>query len=220
MLSLGDRMALSILTKPIRTGSELSDTSTSLLRGLAFLSFYSVAGLLLGIFADQVSRVRLVCTGLIVWYLATCACGLATGVGFLFAARMLVWIGEVTLSPAAYWLITGSFPRSWMGLALGVYSLGGAVGAGAALLVGGVSTLALQRCSAIRRGNTPFCASPARVPARRHIPVPKGAGAPWNRRCSAAAVDRPFYRENRAYALSIICITPLRSPRRSPRPLG
>lgn len=138
MLSLIDRMVLGILTEPIRKSLGLSDTALSLLQGLAFLMFYSVAGLPLGMLADRVSRVKLIGVGLIVWSLATGSCGLATGFGALFAARMLVGVGEASLSPAAYSLVTSSFPPARIGLALGAYSLGGAVGGGLALLVGGV----------------------------------------------------------------------------------
>ena len=50
---------------------------------------------------------------------------------------MGVGVGEAALSPAAYSIITDSFPKSRLGLALGVYSIGVFLGSGLAFLVGG-----------------------------------------------------------------------------------
>ena len=50
---------------------------------------------------------------------------------------MGVGVGEAALSPAAYSMITDSFPKSRLGLALGVYSIGSFIGAGLAFLIGG-----------------------------------------------------------------------------------
>ncbi len=52
---------------------------------------------------------------------------------------MAVGVGEADLSPAAYSMITDSFPKSKLGLALGVYSSGSFLGGGLAFIIGGAA---------------------------------------------------------------------------------
>ena len=48
-----------------------------------------------------------------------------------------VGVGEAVLSPAAYSIIADSFPRRRLGLAMGIFGLGSATGAGLAFMIGG-----------------------------------------------------------------------------------
>jgi len=66
----------------------------------------------------------------------------------LFIARVGVGVGEAALSPAAYSIITDSFPRSKLGGAFGVYNVGITIGAGTALLVGGIVVGAVSTAGA------------------------------------------------------------------------
>jgi MFS family permease len=75
-------------------------------------------------------------------------CGLARSAVQLFIARIGVGVGEAALSPAAYSIITDSFPRSKLGSAFGVYNVGITIGAGTALLVGGIVVGAVSRAGA------------------------------------------------------------------------
>jgi len=68
----------------------------------------------------------------------TMGCGLAVNFWQLFAGRMGVGVGEAALSPASFSLIRNILPPESRGRAYAVYSLGPAIGAGLALLVGGV----------------------------------------------------------------------------------
>lgn len=137
--SFVDRMMLNLLVDPIRRDMSLSDTQISLLMGVSFAVFYTCFGLPLGRLADTTNRSRLIMAGIAVWSLMTAACGLVRSYGQFLLARMGVGVGEAALSPAAYSMITDSFPRERLATAMSVYSTGICLGSGAAMLVGALS---------------------------------------------------------------------------------
>ncbi len=132
-----DRQILSLLVKPIRADFQIDDFQYSLLAGFAFVFTYSLAGLPLGYLVDRWSRRGIVMIGVTVWSLMTAACGVTSSFGALFAARIGVGIGEATLSPASYSLVSDIFPKEKLGRALSVYGLGIPIGSGLALVIGG-----------------------------------------------------------------------------------
>src|SRR5690348_9250206 len=136
-LSFIDRQILSLLVRPIKRDLALSDTQVGLLQGLAFALFYTFCGLPLGRIADAHHRRRLIQFGLFFFSLLTAACSLARSFGSLFAARMGVGVGEATLNPSAFSLITDYFDRRRLARAVSVYSMGIFIGSGLAFLVGG-----------------------------------------------------------------------------------
>jgi MFS family permease len=136
IFSFIDRMIIGLLVEPMKADLNLSDTQISLLQGLAFAIFYTLVGLPLGRLIDRAARLRVAAVGVALWSIMTMACGLAGQYWQLFVARMGVGVGEATLSPAAYSIISDSFPQRRMGLAMGVYGLGSAVGAGLAFIIG------------------------------------------------------------------------------------
>lgn len=137
VLSYTDRQVLSLLVDPIRTDLGISDTQVSLLLGTAFAVVYGVVGIPLGYLADRTSRRNLIAGGVVLWSLATIACGLSHSFGQIFASRLFVGLGEAILSPAAIALISDYFPASRRGAAVGLFLSGIAVGNGAAILIGG-----------------------------------------------------------------------------------
>jgi MFS family permease len=126
-----DRQILSLLVGPIKRDLVINDTEMSLLQGIAFALFYSFLGLPIGRLVDGKSRVTIVAIGVFIWSIMTAFCGLARGFWQLFACRIGVGIGEASLSPSAYSMISDFFPPRRLGAALGVY-----VGAGLALVIG------------------------------------------------------------------------------------
>lgn len=138
MLSFIDRQILSLLVAPIRRDLDISDTQMSLLMGFSFALFYTFFGVPLGRLADTASRRWIVTLGVAVWSAATAFCGGAQHYWQLFAGRMGVGVGEAALSPAAYSLIADSFPPERRSIAMSVYGMGIFLGAGAAMLVGGL----------------------------------------------------------------------------------
>jgi MFS family permease len=136
-LSFIDRQILSLLVGSIKRDLAISDTRIGLLQGLAFGLFYTILGLPLGRLADTRNRRNLITVGVLFWSLMTALCSGARSFSSLFLARMGVGVGEATLAPAAFSLITDSFPKERLGRALSVYSMGIFIGSGLALIVGG-----------------------------------------------------------------------------------
>lgn len=138
IVSFVDRMILGLLVEGIKADLKISDTEVSLLQGAAFALFFTVAAIPLGRIIDRVNRTRAVAAGIALWSGMTVLCGLMTSFFGLFVARMGVGIGEAVLSPAAYSIISDSFSKRRLGVAMGIFGLGSAIGAGLALMIGGV----------------------------------------------------------------------------------
>jgi MFS family permease len=131
-----DRQVLSLLVKPIKRDLHLTDTEMSLLMGLSFAIFYTLFGMMIGRLADRNSRRNIIITGITIWSAMTTFCaGVGTYTQFFFA-RMGVGVGESTLSPSAYSMISDLFPKSRLATALSVFSLGIFLGSGLAMLIG------------------------------------------------------------------------------------
>lgn len=144
-----DRQILALLVKPIRTDFHIDDFQYGLLTGLAFVGTYSIAGLPIGVIVDRWSRKGVILIGVTAWSLMTAACGVTNSFGSLFATRIGVGIGEATLSPASYSLISDLFPKDKLGRALSLYGLGIPVGSGLALVIGGQVVSAIEAIGSI-----------------------------------------------------------------------
>jgi MFS family permease len=126
----------------------LSDTQIGMLNGLAFVMLYMFLGLPIARLSDRHSRRAIIAVGVFIWSIMATLCGLARTALQLFIARIGVGIGEAALSPAAYSIITDSFPRAKLGRAFGVYNIGITIGAGIAFLVGGIVVAAVSHAGA------------------------------------------------------------------------
>lgn len=132
-----DSRILTLLVIPIQEDLKLTDFQMSLLQGFAFALFYSLAAIPIGRIVDGTkSRVRLMTGGVGFWALMTILCGLSNSFGALFFARVGVGVGEATLSPSAYSVISDYFDRTRRALAISFYAIGYAVGGGLALILG------------------------------------------------------------------------------------
>ena len=138
IFSFIDRQILNLLVAPVRRDLGITDTQMSLLIGFSFALFYSVLGLPFGRLADSVNRPRLIVAGMLMWSLMTGGCGLVSSYWQLFLLRMGVGIGEATLSPAAYSMISDSFPPAKRSVPFSVYTMATYVGGGFAFLFGGL----------------------------------------------------------------------------------
>jgi len=132
-----DRQILTLLVEPVQRDLKITDTQFSLLSGLAFTLFYTVMGIPFAWVADRKSRRQLIVFSIAFWSLMTAACGMAGSFLTLFLARIGVGVGEAGLSPAAYSLISDSFPTVKRARPLGVYAIGSIAGVGLALIIGG-----------------------------------------------------------------------------------
>lgn len=138
IFSFIDRQILTLLVAPIKRDLQISDTQTSLLMGFSFVFFYTLCGIPFGRLADSRSRRALIAVGFVCWSLMTALCGLARNFAQMFLCRIGVGIGEATLGPAAFSLITDSFRKERLATAISVYSMGIYIGAGMAYLLGGI----------------------------------------------------------------------------------
>lgn len=134
-----DARVLTLMVGPIKGDLGISDFQISLLQGFAFAILYSVAAMPIGRFVDNSARrTPLVVGGILFWSAMTMACGLARSFGGLFLARVGVGVGEATLSPTAYSLISDYFEKQRRALAISFYAIGYPIGSGLALIIGGV----------------------------------------------------------------------------------
>ena len=153
-LSFIDRQILTLLVDPIQKSIGLSDFEISLLHGFAFAIFFSIAGLPLGRLADHSNRRVIIGTGIATWSLMTALCGLTKSFSHLFVARMCVGIGEASLMPSAYSMLSDAFPPKKLNTAIAIFSMGGTLGTGLALIGGGalitlVSTMDILNLKAV-----------------------------------------------------------------------
>lgn len=138
ILSFIDRQVLSLLVGPIRSEFQISDFEFSLLHGFAFAIFYTFMGLPIGRLVDQHNRRNIISIGVFFWSIMTCLCGFATNFMQLLLARIGVGVGEASLSPAAYSIISDYFPPEKLARALSIYAMGITLGGGLAYIIGGM----------------------------------------------------------------------------------
>lgn len=138
LFSYIDRTILGLLIQPIKADLELTDEHIGWLLGPAFAIFYATMGLPLGWLVDRRRRTWIIAGGVAIWSIATVGCGLARSFGQLFAARMTVGVGEAVLSPAAFSIISDSFPPERRGKPIAVYGMAITLGAGLAALISAV----------------------------------------------------------------------------------
>ena len=131
-----DRQILGLLVGPMKRDMHLTDTEVSLLMGLSFALFYTVFGVVIGRFADRTNRRNIIMSGIALWSFLTALCAGVNTYGQFFLARMGVGVGEATLSPSAYSMITDYFPKRKLATALSVFTMGIFLGSGLALAIG------------------------------------------------------------------------------------
>lgn len=132
-----DRQIINLLVEPIKVSLEINDTQIGLLTGFSFALLYVVAAIPIAWVADFGNRVRVITIGIFCWALATFFCGLATSFLMMFAARTLVGLGEATLAPSGYSLMSDYFQKEKVGLAVSCLTGAGFLGGGLAYIIGG-----------------------------------------------------------------------------------
>ncbi|HEX3913055.1 MAG TPA: MFS transporter [Steroidobacteraceae bacterium] len=148
VFSFIDRTTISLIVEPMKRDLHISDTEIGMLQGFAFALLYTFLGLPIARLSDRHNRRAIIAGGVFIWSIMATSCGLARTAIQLFIARIGVGVGEAALSPAAYSIITDSFPRSRLGGAFGVYNIGITIGAGIAFLVGGIVVAAVSHAGA------------------------------------------------------------------------
>jgi MFS family permease len=132
-----DKGIVGVLAEPIRREFAIGDTEMGLLLGLAYSLLSGILGLGLGHLVDRSHRFRLLAGCILLWSVATIACGLARGFADFFVFRMLVGLGEAALAPAAVSLIADMFAPGQRGRALSAYLIGASIGSGLSSIIPG-----------------------------------------------------------------------------------
>lgn len=137
VLNFLDRTIIYILFKPIKEEMHFSDLQLALLGTTSFVIFFTLLGIPFGRLADRSSRTKLIAVGLSVWSLFSGLTAFTTDFWTIFFCRVGVGVGEATLGPAAISLLSDYFPLAKRATVTSVYSMGIAIGAGLAALLGG-----------------------------------------------------------------------------------
>ena len=135
VISYIDRQMIASFANWIVPELGLSNFEFGLVTGIAFLFFYAIGGLFMGVVADRVNRTRLIAFGLGLWSLLTMFSGAAKSLVTLVVPRMFIGVGESILTPAALSLLGDRFPVRWQGLVVGIYGMGVSIGLAASLFV-------------------------------------------------------------------------------------
>jgi MFS family permease len=133
-----DRQVLNLLVDPIKRDLLLSDVQISLLQGLSFMAAYVAFGPIFGRWVDTGSRRLVLALGVALWSTFTVLCGMSTEFWHLFLARAGVGAAEACLAPAGFSLIADYFSRERLPRAMSIFMLGPSLGAGLALIAGGI----------------------------------------------------------------------------------
>jgi len=145
VFSFLDRQILTLMVGPIEHSLQIKDTEFALLTGGAFGIFYTLMGLPLGWMADRFNRKWIVAIGVACWSLMTAGCGLARSFTDLLLARIGVGVGEASLTPAAYSMLSDYFDKSRLPRAMSIFACGIFIGAGLAMVLGGQVVSAVAR---------------------------------------------------------------------------
>lgn len=130
--------------------------------------------LLGGAMGDRYGRRRVFAGGVLVFGIASCACGLAQTIDQLIWARALQGVGGALLVPGSLALISASFPEQLRGKAIGTWSGWTAITAAVGPVLGGflIEHLSWRYAFLV---NIPFVLA-VLVLTFRHVPESRGAG--------------------------------------------
>jgi len=123
--------------EPIKRDLHLSDAQLGWL-GSAYIVVLSLAALPLGVIGDLRSRRSVITWGVAVWSASTAAGGLVRKFWQLFTCRALVGFGEAGYGPASQAIIAQYYKGRRRAFAIGVYSVGMALGGVIGIWFGGV----------------------------------------------------------------------------------
>src|SRR3546814_344381 len=144
IMSLMDRIILSLLVQPLRDTFQISDVQFGLLFGTSFAILYGLLGFPAARLADTKNRKRLAFCGAILWAGCTAASGFAQSYEQLLLLRAGLAIGEATIFPAAHSLVSDLFPRERRSLAASVVAAAPFLGTAVTYMGGGVLIQAID----------------------------------------------------------------------------
>lgn len=107
---------------------------------IAYFMGGAVAMTFVGWFADRMGHRNAYLAGLLIFVGMSAACGQATSLSLMIAARFVQGIGEGFLITTGLLLLYEAFPPEQQGLAVGLYGVGGAFGPAVGPSLGGLLT--------------------------------------------------------------------------------
>jgi MFS family permease len=138
IVSQWDRTVINLMVGPIKSAFALDDTSFAALQGVAFGLFYVTACIPIGRLADRYERRLIIGIALGFWSLFAMASGLARTYTQLFMTRIGVAVGEASLTPAGFSMLSDLFPPERLGRPVGAFMMSSPVGQGLAYIGGGM----------------------------------------------------------------------------------
>lgn len=135
--SQSDRTVVNLAIEPIKAQFHLDDTHFGMLQGVAFGLFYVLCAMPVGRLLDRFPRTLVtgVCVGL--FSLFSMGSGLTRSFAQLFLTRVGVGVGEASVTPAAFSLLSDLFPPKKLGRAIAIFFLSAPIGMGLGLIGGG-----------------------------------------------------------------------------------
>jgi MFS transporter, Spinster family, sphingosine-1-phosphate transporter len=137
LLNYLDRNVVFAVFEPIKRDLQVSDAQLGWL-GSAYIVVLSLAALPLGVIGDLRSRRSVITWGVAIWSAATAAGGFVRQFWQLFTCRALVGFGEAGYGPASQAILAQYYKGRRRAFAIGVYSVGMALGGVLGIWVGGV----------------------------------------------------------------------------------
>lgn len=131
-----DRQVLNLLVVPIQADLGITDVQISALQGLAFVLTYVGICVPIGRLVDRYNRVFIMTGGVVIWSIATVACGLSRSYFDMFLSRLGVGAGESTIHPGAVSVLGDYFEPDEVARPLSIYLLGPYLGGGIAMIFG------------------------------------------------------------------------------------
>lgn len=136
VFGLMDRMIIGTLFPKLKEEWGLSDTQ---LGGLVSATYWGMAVFVIpaAILTDRWSRKQAIVLMAAIWTCATIACGLATNVAQLIAARFFIGAGEGGYNAGAISMISSTFPERLRTTATSLFSSAGTLGSVLGVAIGG-----------------------------------------------------------------------------------
>ena len=135
-ISLMDRQILAILIPRIKADLQVGDAEMGLLYGTVFGLFYALFSLPLGRLADGWVRTKLLGISIVGWSFMTSLGGAAQNFAVLAVSRLGVGVGEASVSPAGFSILSDVFPSKMRGTTSAIVASSIAVGLGGAIWFG------------------------------------------------------------------------------------
>lgn len=144
IMSLVDRVILSLLLRPLRDTFHITDVQFGLLFGTSFAILYGLIGFPAARIADRGNRKRLIIGGAILWAGCTFASAFAQSFTQLLILRAGLALGEAAIFPASHSLVADILPRDRRSFAASVVAAAPFLGTAITYMGGGLLVQAIE----------------------------------------------------------------------------